>query len=64
MNNLEYMDFFHLYFEKYFISADKYFNYNKTYDMINGGAASDDILDSLGIDPVLKDTELKRIVLL
>ncbi len=45
--NLEYMDFFHLFFEKYFLTGGKYFSYNKTYDLINGNASSGAIIDSL-----------------
>jgi peroxiredoxin len=62
--NIEYMDFFHLYFEKYFLAGGKYFNYNKTSDLINGTASSAAILDSLRADPVLKDAELRELLLL
>jgi peroxiredoxin len=62
--NIEYMDFFHLYFEKYFLAGGKYFSYNKTSDFINGTASSAEILDSLGYDPVLKDQELRELLLL
>jgi peroxiredoxin len=63
-DHLEYMDFFHLYFEKYFISGGKYFNYSKTYDLVNGTASAADILDSLKIDPVLKDQAVRELLLL
>ncbi len=63
-DNLEYMDFFHLYFEKYFLTNGKYFNYNKTYDLINGDVPSAAILDSLKADPVLKDIALRELLLL
>lgn len=62
--HLEYMDFFHLYFEKYFLTNNKYFNYNKTYDLINGDASFSDICDSLKADPVLKDGDLGELLLL
>jgi peroxiredoxin len=62
--NLEYMDFFHLYFEKYFLTTNKYFNYNKTYDLVNGKATYADILDSLKADPVLEDVDLRELLLL
>jgi len=62
--NIEYMDFFHLFFEKYFLAGGKYFNYNKTYDLVNGNASSADILDSLKADPVMKDVELRELLLL
>lgn len=62
--HLEYMDFFHLYFEKYFITGGKYFSYNKTYDLINGGASIDEILDSLHTDPVLNDINVRELLLL
>ena len=63
--NLEYMDFFHLYFEKYFITGGKYFNYSKTYDQVNGTATAAGMLDSLKKDPVLKiDSSLRELVLL
>ncbi len=60
----EYMDFFHLYFEKYFLTGSKYFNYNKTYDLVNGTASVYDILDSLKIDPVLNDPDVRELLLL
>jgi thiol-disulfide isomerase/thioredoxin len=62
--NIEYMDFFHLFFEKYFLAGAKFFSYNKTYDLVNGSASSVDILDSLKADPVLKDAELRELLLL
>jgi peroxiredoxin len=62
--NIEYMDFFHLFFEKYFLAGGKYFNYNKTSDLVNGIASSGDILDSLAADPVMKDAELRELLLL
>jgi peroxiredoxin len=62
--NIEYMDFFHLFFEKYFLAGGKYFNYSKTSDLINGSASSAAILDSLKADPVMKDAELRELLLL
>lgn len=62
--NLEYMDFFHLFFEKYFLTGGKYFSYNKAYDLINGNATSADMLDSLKADPVLTDIGLRELLLL
>jgi len=63
-DHLEYMDLFHLFFEKYFLTSGKYFSYNKTYDLINGDVSSMDILDSLKTDPVLKDIEVRELLLL
>lgn len=62
--NIEYMDFFQLYFEKYFLAGGKYFNYNKTSDLVNGSASSAEILDSLKADPVMKDAELRELLML
>lgn len=62
--HLEYMDFFHLFFEKYFITGSKHFSYNKTYDLINGNAALGDILDSLKADQVLQDIAVRELLLL
>jgi hypothetical protein len=62
--NIEYMDFFHLYFEKYFLAGSKHFSYNKTFDMVNGEASCAAILDSLKADPVLKDIETRELLLL
>ena len=62
--HLEYMDFFHLYFEKYFLTGGKYFTYNKTYDLINGNSSMADILDSLKADPVLADAGIRELLLL
>jgi peroxiredoxin len=62
--NLEYMDFFHLFFEKYFLAGGKYFSYNKAFDLINGNVTSTDILDSLKADPVLTDIGLRELLLL
>jgi len=64
LQNVEYMDFFRMYFDKYFISGNKYVDYNKTYDLINGSANLETVLDSLGADPVLKDRSLRELVLL
>ncbi|MDX9906139.1 MAG: thioredoxin-like domain-containing protein [Bacteroidales bacterium] len=63
-NHLEYMDFFHLYFDKYFVTNGKYFNYSKTYDMINGKAPLAEILDSLAVDPALKQRPAMELLLL
>jgi peroxiredoxin len=63
-NHLEYMDFFHLFFEKYFLTTGKYFTYNKSYDLINGTASASAILDSLQKDPVLKNLETRELLLL
>lgn len=63
-DNPEYMDFFHLFFEKYFITGGKYFTFNKTYDLVNGNAGFMEITDSLKADPVLTDQELRELLLL
>ncbi|NTV82778.1 MAG: TlpA family protein disulfide reductase [Bacteroidales bacterium] len=63
-DHLEYMDFFHLYFEKYFLTGGKYFNYNKTYDLVNGTATAAQILDSLKTDPVLDGIDIRELLLL
>lgn len=62
--NLEYIDFFHLYFDKYFLSYGKYFNYNKTYDLINESATLPAILDSMAVDPALEDLQVREMLLL
>lgn len=63
-DNPEYMDFFHLFFEKYFITGGKYFTFNKTYDLVNGDAGYNEITDSLMADPVLGGQELRELLLL
>jgi peroxiredoxin len=60
----EYMDFFHLYFEKYFITGGKYFDYNKSYKLVNEGSPASALLDSLAVDPVLKDLALRELLLI
>lgn len=62
--NPEYMDFFHLFFEKYFITGGKYFTFNKAYDLVNGDASFGEISDSLKADPVLKDQEVRELLML
>jgi peroxiredoxin len=62
--NPEYMDFFHLFFEKYFLTTGKYFNYNKTFDLVNGTGTAAAMLDSLKADPVLKDMGTRELLLL
>jgi thiol-disulfide isomerase/thioredoxin len=62
--HLEYMDFFHLYFEKYFLMGGKHFDYNKTFDLVNGKTSSLAILDSMKADPVLQDMGLRELLLL
>jgi peroxiredoxin len=62
--HVEYMDFFHLYFEKYFITGGKYFSYTKTNELINEDFSLDNILDSLAADPVLKDVAVRELMLL
>lgn len=63
-SHLEYMDFFHLYFEKYFITGGKYFDFNKTYDMVNGAAGMSDLLDSLRHDPALAEAPARELLML
>jgi thiol-disulfide isomerase/thioredoxin len=58
------MDFFHLFFEKYFITGGKYFTYNKAYDMVNGDASFAVLSDSLKADPVLRDPEVRELLIL
>lgn len=62
--NPEYMDFFHLFFEKYFITGGKYFTFNKAYDMVNGDATFTVLSDSLRADPVLRDPEVRELLIL
>jgi hypothetical protein len=62
--NVEYMDFFHLYFEKYFIAGSKYFSFNKTFDLVNGPNPAATILDSLKVDPVLTDLQTRELLLI
>lgn len=62
--NIEYMDFFHLYFEKYFLTGGKYFNYNKTDELINGNSSLQAILDTLKNDPVIPGIETRELLLL
>lgn len=63
-DNLEYMDFFHLYFDKYFLTSSKFLNYNKSYDLINGNLPLAGVLDSLKADPVLDEIWIRELVLL
>jgi len=62
--NIEYMEFFHLFFEKYFLARGKYFHYNKTFDLINGNVPLEKLLDTLKADPVLQDRETRELLLL
>lgn len=63
-DHIEYMDFFQLFFEKYFIAGNRYFTYNTTNELINGTAPLAVILDSLAADPVLGSRELRELLLL
>ena len=58
--NVEYMDFFHLFFEKYLLTNNTYFPYSKTSSLINGKAPEKEILTELMKDPVLKDPRLEN----
>jgi hypothetical protein len=62
--NVEYNDFFHLFFEKYFIAGSKYFSFNKTFDLVNGPYPASAILDSLKVDPVLNDLQTRELLLI
>lgn len=62
--NVEYMDFFHLYFEKYLLTNNPYFPYSKTSSLINGSSSLEQIIAELKNDPVLSDTRLAEMVLL
>lgn len=63
-DNLEYMDFFHLFFEKYLVSNNRYFTYNEADRMVNGEAGIGAILDTLARDPFLQRNELREMVLM
>jgi len=62
--NVEYMDFFHLYFEKYLLTNNKYLPYSKTSSLINGESGLQEILAEFSKDPVLADPRLAELVLL
>jgi peroxiredoxin len=63
-SNVEYMDFFHLYFEKYLLTNNKYLPYSKTSSLINGESGLQEILAEFSKDPVLADPRLAELVLL
>jgi peroxiredoxin len=60
--NVEYMDFFHLYFEKYMVTNNSYMPYSKTSSLINGTAGMQEILSEMMKDPVLADPCLAGMV--
>ncbi len=62
--NVEYMDFFHLYFEKYLLTNNSYLPFSKTSSLINGNSSLSGILAEFMKDPVLRDTRLAELVLL
>lgn len=62
--NVEYMDFFQLFFEKYFLTGGKYFNYSKSFDLINANAKLETILDEMAADPALQQPEVRELLLL
>jgi peroxiredoxin len=63
-DNVEYMDFFHLYFEKYMVTNNAYMPYSKTSLLVNGTASLAEITAELMKDPVLADPRLAEMVLL
>lgn len=62
--HVEYMDFFHLFFEKYLLTNNRYLPYSVTSGLINGTAGREEILREFGKDPVLSDACLAELVLL
>jgi peroxiredoxin len=62
--NVEYMDFFHLYFEKYLVTNNSYLPYSKTSSLVNGSAGLQEILSEMMKDPVLADPCLAGMVLM
>jgi peroxiredoxin len=62
--NVEYMDFFHLYFEKYLLTNNSYMPYSKTLLLINEGSSLNEIIAEMHKDPILKDTRLAELVLI
>jgi peroxiredoxin len=63
-SNVEYMDFFHLYFEKYMVTNNTYMPYSKTSSLINGTAGFQEILSEMMKDPVLADPCVAGMVLM
>lgn len=63
-HHVEYMDFFHLFFEKYLLTNNLYLPYSKTSSLVNGTFSSREIVDELQKDPVLADPRLAELVLL
>ena len=62
--NVEYMDFFHVYFEKYLVTNNPYFPYSKISALVNGDATYKAMVEELIADPVLNDPRLAELVLL
>ena len=62
--NVEYMDFFHLFFEKYLLTNNLYLPYSKTSSLINEGAGLESIIAEFRRDPILNDARLAEMVLM
>jgi hypothetical protein len=62
--NVEYMDFFHLYFEKYLLVNNPYLPYSRTSELINDNYTLEEIVGAFMEDPVLADRRLAEMVLL
>jgi peroxiredoxin len=63
-DNVEYMDFFNVFFEKYLLINNKYLSTSDIYGMIKVKVTAGAFLDSLKRDPVLADRALREMVFL
>jgi len=63
-SQVEYMDFFHLFFEKYLVTNNAYMPYSRTSSLVNGTAGYREILGEMMKDPVLDDARLAEMVLM
>ena len=63
-DNVEYMDFFSVYFEKYMLINNKFLSASDIYGMVKSKVPANAFLDSLKKDPVLADKALREMVFL
>jgi hypothetical protein len=63
-DNVEYMDFFHIYFEKYLLANNTFIPYSKTSMLVNGTYTYEEIIKAMTNDPLLEDTRLAEMVLM
>jgi peroxiredoxin len=63
-DHVEYMDYFHIFFEKYLITNNADVSYSRTSELVNGSYTYEEIIAEFRNDPMLDDPRLAELVFL